>query len=620
MRRPAVLTDGPSGVAAVGAGSLPPHHGRRVGDRRGGRVGPPLRRPEAVRAARRPAGPRLVARRGAHASPTASCWWWPPADAGVAEPGGRRRRGGRGHPLGLGAGRPGRGARARRGRRGARRRPPAGRCRRCSRRSSRRCAAGADAARAGGARRTTPCGPTTAAPVDRDGLVAVQTPQAFRAGALRAAHAGGRRGHRRCVAGRGRRVARWSSCPARPTTEDHPTRPTWWSPRRCSVPADAPARRRHRPAGAAGRAGLRRAPVLRRPGRAARARRRARSRASGGSPGTATPTSSPTPSPTPCWARPASATSASTSPTPIPRWPGPTRSTCCAGPSPTCGPPGGRRRTSTAPSCSRRRSWRRERDDDPGPAVATRSARRSPSRASGPRASAPSAGPRASRASRSPSWWGRRDAAPRRAVAAPVAAARAVAPAGSAAARGAVAAAGGARARARAAGQGSGGQGRGGRRPPPTRITTPGGGQRGALDAPGPARSGRRRPTAASAATRSRAARPCASCSSPGGDRVREVWMVDDRDDSPILDDIRELAAAERVTGARPSAGALRRPGPLRGAAGRAGPGRPAARGRPRRARGPDGGRTGAVPRGARRGHRSRATSAPSCARPSAPA
>ena len=29
---------------------------------------------------------------------------------------------------------------------------------------------------------------------------------------------------------------------------------------------------------------------------------------------------------------------------------------------------------------------------------------------------------------------------------------------------------------------------------------------------------------------------------------VREVWMIDDRDDSPILDDIRELAAAERVT------------------------------------------------------------------------
>jgi 23S rRNA (guanosine2251-2'-O)-methyltransferase len=28
---------------------------------------------------------------------------------------------------------------------------------------------------------------------------------------------------------------------------------------------------------------------------------------------------------------------------------------------------------------------------------------------------------------------------------------------------------------------------------------------------------------------------------------VREVWIVDDRDDSPILDDIRELAAANRV-------------------------------------------------------------------------
>jgi 23S rRNA (guanosine2251-2'-O)-methyltransferase len=32
-----------------------------------------------------------------------------------------------------------------------------------------------------------------------------------------------------------------------------------------------------------------------------------------------------------------------------------------------------------------------------------------------------------------------------------------------------------------------------------------------------------------------------------GRRRVREVWMVDERDDAPILDDIREMAAAGRV-------------------------------------------------------------------------
>ena len=302
-------------------------------------------------------------------------------------------------------------------------------------------------------------------------------------------------------------------------------------------------------------------------------------------------------SPTPCSAPPAWATSASTSPTPTLRWPAPTRSACWAGRWPTCGPPGGRRRTSTARSCSRRRSWR------PRDAMQRAPQRRGgrPGHGQGQAgrgASAPSAGPRASPASPWPCSWGRRDAAPGR-------------PGRQGARAGRV----GRRRRRRRRGAAR----RRGRGP-------------GSAGAPGP----RRQPGAGDAAAdprhhagvavgRVHSTGPAGGVSSGrtglGGDQVegrqavrelliagrrpvREVWMVDDRDDSPILDRHPRAGRADArvpVTTGRP--GAVRRPGPVRGAPGRAGPGRPAARGRPRRPRHPPG-RTAAVPRGAGRGHR----------------
>ena len=157
----------------VAAGS-----GRRFGGR------------QAVRAARRTAGARLVARAAARTAADGVVLVVrarrtrrddePAADVVVA--GGDTRSGS--VRAGLAAV-PGR----RRGRRGARRRPPAGRRRAVRRAWSTPCATGpTPPCRA--SRSPTRCGPRRAAVVDRDGLVAVQTPQAFRAAALRAAHAG----------------------------------------------------------------------------------------------------------------------------------------------------------------------------------------------------------------------------------------------------------------------------------------------------------------------------------------------------------------------------------------------------------------------------------------------
>ena len=58
-----------------------------------------------------------------------------------------------------------------------------------------------------------------------------------------------------------------------------------------------------------------------------------------------------------------------------PRWPAPTASSCCARPSPPSERRAGSRATSTAPSCSTPRSWRRGAPSCRG-ACPTRSARR----------------------------------------------------------------------------------------------------------------------------------------------------------------------------------------------------------------------------------------------------
>lgn len=95
-------------------------------------------------------------------------------------------------------------------------------------------------------------------------------------------------------------------------------------------------------------------------------------------------------------------------------------------------------------------------------------------------------------------------------------------------------------------GTGRGGAGRPGRRPPPTRITTPGVGDRSGSLPPG------RRGRVGSAARglggdQVEGRQAVRELLIAGRRRVREVWMLDQRDDAPILDDIRELAAAERV-------------------------------------------------------------------------
>ena len=191
--------------------------------------------------------------------------------------------------------------------------------------------------------------------------------------------------------------------------------------------------------------------------------------------------------------------------------------------------PGGGRRAGRRVGAAERRLHRRPRGAQAGAAAATRSrpgcrtrsARRSPSRASGPRDWAPSAGGRASPASRSPSSWRRREPAPRRARSGR-----------GGSGRGRSGRSGRPGTQRRPGPAARAGQGRGGRRPPPTRISTPGGGRARHAACPRVGVAGCRPATGASAATRSRAARPSASCSSPAGDPVREVWMLDERDDA----------------------------------------------------------------------------------------
>ena len=65
-----------------------------------------------------------------------------------------------------------------------------------------------------------------------------------------------------------------------------------------------------------------------------------------------------------------------------------------------------------------------------------------------------------------------------------------------------------------------------------------------------------------------------------GRRKVREIWLLAEQDQADVLDDIVELAEAERVPGARGEPGQVLRRGPLRGAAGRAGQGGAARRGR----------------------------------------
>ena len=180
-----------------------------------------------------------------------------PPERAAEPPSAPTRSSGRGHPVELGPGRLGGGAGRRRGHRGPRRCPLAGAA--LFARVVGAVRDGADAAvpavdvtdtlrhRSGGA-------------VDRNGLVAVQTPQAFRASALRRAHAPSPRRPTMRPWSRPR-VARWSSWRARRPTSRSPGRSTSPSRRRCSGLA-----RRHdrHPTDAPGRTGLRRASVLRR--------------------------------------------------------------------------------------------------------------------------------------------------------------------------------------------------------------------------------------------------------------------------------------------------------------------------------------------------------------------
>ena len=327
------------------------------------------------------------------------------------------------------------------------------------------------------------------------------------------------------------------------------------------------------------------------PGSAARAGRGRASTASGAWPATATPTRSPTPSPTRSSARPASATSASTSPTPIPPSPVPTASSCCAEPSPTCARRAGRPATSTAPWCSRRRSSRRagtrwsgaSRDAVGAPVTVKGKRRRGARRA---RATA-----RASPASRSRSSRGRRLMAkpPRKGTRSGRRCPRRR-PAGR---------------RPRAACR-PGGRGR-----PRRRAAGEAGRRR-----PGP-RHGKRQGLGGDQVEGRQAVRELLLA---GRRKVREIWLLAEQDPSDVLDDIVELAEAERVPVRVRSAGASSSPRPAAR--------RPRAcwpRPRPSRRRcSTTSPRHGPV---ARRRSSSRstaspipATSGPCCARPSAPA
>ena len=105
-----------------------------------------------------------------------------------------------------------------------------------------------------------------------------------------------------------------------------------------------------------------------------------------------------------------------------------------------------------------------------------------------------------------------------------------------------------------------------------------------------------------------------------GRRKVREIWLLAEQDQADVLDDIVELAEAERVPVRQVSRGQVLRRGALRGAAGRAGQGGAARGGRssttsPRLA--PAAARRSSSPSTA---SPTPATSARCCARPSAPA
>jgi 23S rRNA (guanosine2251-2'-O)-methyltransferase len=103
-----------------------------------------------------------------------------------------------------------------------------------------------------------------------------------------------------------------------------------------------------------------------------------------------------------------------------------------------------------------------------------------------------------------------------------------------------------------------GGQSRGGRRPPPTRITTrvpsvsiPAG-RRGRMSSSdrgssGRGPSGRGSPGRGLGGDQVEGRQAVRELLLAGRRKVRELWLVDEGDDAPIVADIRELAAANRV-------------------------------------------------------------------------
>ena len=97
-------------------------------------------------------------------------------------------------------------------------------------------------------------------------------------------------------------------------------------------------------------------------------------------------------------------------------------------------------------------------------------------------------------------------------------------------------------------GQGKGrdqarGQRGGGRTPPPTRITT-----RGPAASIPRGRRGRVSSDRGLGGEQVEGRQAVRELLIAGRRKVREVWMLDERDESPVLDDIRELAAGDRVT------------------------------------------------------------------------
>ena len=256
--------------------------------------GQPLRRPPSS-TSRSPGGGSSTGR-STRPAPSPTAWSLVVAAdraPATAEPGADAVVAGRRHPLGARCGPAWPPCRRRRGRRGARRRPA-------------RWPAPALFARGGRRRaRPAPTPPCPAVPVT-DTLAAPRRRGAVdRDGARRGADAAGVPGRRPAraptprgaeatddaVAGRGGgwqggRRARRARQP-----QDHPTRRPGGGRGAAPVRARLGRRRERSRCRAAGRPGLRRPPVLRRPGRAARARRRRVRRRAGAWPATATPTS-----------------------------------------------------------------------------------------------------------------------------------------------------------------------------------------------------------------------------------------------------------------------------------------------------------------------------------------